>query len=162
METNKWFELNPDIIVLLIGTNNAMENYDFDKTIKDFISLMDFLLKNINKEVIMFVSTIPDMNPNTESVYHWFDNYRMDGINDAEVKNEVNIYVKDFNNKIKEIIESYRSKNYNIEIVDLNPIVKDIDNLFADGVHPNNKGYKIIGDFYAGFIQDYLDKKFNK
>ena len=59
-------ELNPDIIILLIGTNNAMDNYDFNKTIKDFISLIDFLLKNINKEAIIFVSTIPDMDPNVE------------------------------------------------------------------------------------------------
>ena len=32
-------KLNPDIIILLIGTNNIMDNYDFDKTMKDFISL---------------------------------------------------------------------------------------------------------------------------
>lgn len=155
-------KLNPDIIILLIGANNAMDNYDFNKTIKDFISLIDFLLKNINKEAIIFVSTIPDMDPNVEQVYNLFDNYRKDNINDTEVKNDVNNYIKDFNNKIKEIIEGYKSKNDNIRIVDLNPLMKNIDNLLFDGVHPKDKGYKIMGDFYAGIIEEYLNNKFNK
>ena len=162
LEKNKCLKLSPDIMILLIGTNNAMENYDFNKTIKDFISLIDFLLNNINKEAIIFVSTIPDMDPNVEEVYHWFDNYRMDSANDTEVKNDVNNYIKEFNNKIKEIIESYGNKNYNIRILDLNPLMRDIDNLLFDGVHPNDKGYKIMGDFYAGIIEEYLNNKFNK
>ena len=162
LEKNKCLKLNPDIIILLIGTNNAMENYDFNKTIKDFISLIDFLLNNINKEAIIFVSTIPDMDPNVEQVYNLFDNYRKDNINDTEVKNDVNNYIKDFNNKIKEIIEGNKSKNDNIRIVDLNPLMKNIDNLLFDGVHPKDKGYKIMGDFYAGIIEEYLNNKFNK
>ena len=39
LQKNKCLKLNPDIIILLIGTNNAMEKYDFNMTIKDFISL---------------------------------------------------------------------------------------------------------------------------
>ena len=162
LQKNKCLKLNPDIIILLIGTNNAMEKYDFNMTIKDFISLIEFLLNNINKETIIFVSTIPDMNPNIEKVYHWFDNYRMDNIDDNEMKSDINNYIKEFNNKIKEITEGYRRKNYNITIVDLNPLMKDIDNLLFDGVHPNDKGYKIMGDFYSNIIEDYLNEKFNK
>ena len=54
------------------------------------------------------------------------------------------------------------TKIFNIRIVDLNPLMRDIDNLLFDGVHPNDKGYKIMGDFYAGIIEEYLNNKFNK
>ena len=37
LKKNKCLKLNPNIIILQIGTNNAMDNYNFDKTIKDFI-----------------------------------------------------------------------------------------------------------------------------
>ena len=60
-------KLNPDIILLLIGTNNAMENYNFNITIIDFISLINYFLENINKNSIIFVATIPDIDPNIKS-----------------------------------------------------------------------------------------------
>ena len=53
-------KINSNNIFLLIRKNNKIENYEFNQTIKDFISFKDFLLNNIN---IIFVSTKPDMNP---------------------------------------------------------------------------------------------------
>ena len=60
-------KLNPDIILLLIGTNNAMDNYNFNITIIDFISLINYFLENIYKNSIIFVATIPDIDPNIKS-----------------------------------------------------------------------------------------------
>ena len=60
-------KLNQDIILLLIGTNNAMDNYNFNITIIDFISLINYFLENINKNSIIFVATIPDIDPNIKS-----------------------------------------------------------------------------------------------
>ena len=60
-------KLNPDIILLLIGTNNAMDNYNFNITIIDFISLINYFLENKNKNSIIFVATIPDIDPNIKS-----------------------------------------------------------------------------------------------
>ena len=60
-------KLNPDIILLLIGTNNAMDNYNFNIIIIDFISLINYFLENINKNSIIFVATIPDIDPNIKS-----------------------------------------------------------------------------------------------
>ena len=161
LKQNNCLKLSPNIIILLIGTNNAMDNYDFDITINNFISLVDYMLNNISKDTIIFVGTIPDMDPNTERVYTWFNNYRKNNIEDNEVKINVNNYVMKFNNKIKEIIEDYRKKNYNIRIEDLNPVIKDVDNLMFDGVHPNNKGYKKIADFWTDIVEKYINEKFN-
>ena len=156
LKETKCLNLKPDIIILLIGTNNVMDNIDFDLTINNFISLIEYILNNMNKNSILFINTIPDMNPNHEDNYNWFPYYRKDNIDDIEVKNDVNNNVKKYNNKIKEIIEDFRNKNYNIRIEDLNPIIKDLDNLFIDGIHPNNNGYKIIGEFWTEIIDKYL------
>lgn len=156
LKETKCLNLKPDIIILLIGTNNVMDNIDFDLTINNFISLIEYILNNMNKNSILFINTIPDMDPNHETNYNWFPYYRKDNIDDIEVKNDVNNNVKKYNNKIKEIIEDYRNKNYNIRIEDLNPIIKDLDNLFIDGIHPNNNGYKIIGEFWTEIIDKYL------
>ena len=156
LKETKCLNLKPDIIILLIGTNNVMDNIDFDLTINNFISLIEYILNNMNKNSILFINTIPDMDPNHETNYNWFPYYRKENIDDIEVKNDVNNNVKKYNNKIKEIIEDYRNKNYNIRIEDLNPIIKDLDNLFIDGIHPNNNGYKIIGEFWTEIIDKYL------
>ena len=162
LKETKCLNLKPDIIILLIGTNNVMDNIDFDLTINNFISLIEYILNNMNKNSILFINTIPDMDPNHETNYNWFPYYRKDNIDDIEVKNDVNNNVKKYNNKIKEIIEDYRNKNYNIRIEDLNPIIKDLDNLFIDGIHPNNNGYKIIGEFWTEIIDKYLKEINNK
>ena len=52
-------------------------------------------------------------------------------------------------------------KNYNIRIGDLNPVVKDVDNLMFDGVHPNNQGYKKMADFWTNIVEKYINEKFN-
>ena len=154
LQKYKCLKLNPDIIILLIGTNNAMDNYDFDITIKNFISLINYLVNNISKETIIFVATIPDMNPNIKKT--GFGVYQIDNYSEDEAKNKVNDYIMKFNKEITGIIEDYRNKNYNIRIGDLNPVIKDIDNLFYDGIHPNDKGYKIMGEFWSEIIDKYL------
>ena len=162
LHKNNFLKLNPDIIILLIGTNNIMENYDFNSTIKDFISLINFILDNIPKESILFVSTIIDINPNNKNDYTWFNHYRKGKIEDNEVKRIVNDYVRKYNNEIKRIVEDYKNRKYNIRIGDLNPFIKDINKLTFDGVHPNNAGYKIIGEFWTEIIDKYLKEKFNE
>ena len=161
LKKKECLKLNPDIIILQIGTNNVMQNYDFNKTINDFISLIDYMLHKIPKYSIIFVATIPDMDPNKKKSPKRFQNYRKDNLDDEEVKNNVNKYVMKFNNEIKRIVEDYKNKKYNIRIGDLNPLIKDIDNLLYDGIHPTDEGYKIMANFWADNILKYLNEKVN-
>ena len=158
LQKTECLKLNPDIIILLIGTNNAMDNINLDITIKNFITLIKYIFNNINNKSMVFVNTILDMNPNHKTNYNWFGNYRKNNIDDDEVLKLVNDYVKKYNNKIKEIVEDYRNKNYNIKIENLNEVIKlnEFDNLMLDGVHPNDNGYKKIGDFWTEIIDNYL------
>ena len=158
LQQTKCLKLNPDIIILLIGTNNVMDNINFDITTKTFISLIEYILNNINNNTMVFVSNILDMDPNHKINYNWFDNYRKNNTDDDEVKKIVNDNVFKYNNKIKEIVDIYRKKNYNIKIENLNDIIKlkDFDNLMLDGVHPNDNGYEKIGEFWTEIIDNYL------
>ena len=163
LQENNCLKLNPDIIILQIGTNNIMDNIPFETTIQNFISLLDYIFKNINSNTILFVATIPYMNPNTEIVYSWFKNYRYsnDGkihYEDKEVKDMVYNNVMKFNNEIKRVIDDYKNKNYKVRLENLNSVIKDLDNLLFDGVHPNDKGYKLIGDFWTKIIENYLNE----
>ena len=67
-----------------------------------------------------------------------------------------------YNNEIKGIIEKYKNKRYRIRIEDLNSVIKDIDNLLYDGIHPNEKGCRKIGEFWSQIIDKYLSIYLNK
>ena len=167
IQQNNCLKLNPDIILLLIGTNNVMDNIDFDITMKDFVALIDYIFDNISTNTTLFIATIPDMNPNTKFTYNWFPEYRKskDGkikYNDEEVKKMVLNNVNKYNDEIKKVIEHYQSKKYKIRLENLNHILKDIDHLLLDGVHPNSKGYKKMGEFWAEILEKYLNENKNK
>ena len=158
MQKTECLKLNPDIIILLIGTNHIMDNIDYDFTINTFIDLIEYILNNINKNTMVFVGTIPDIDPNNKIDYTWFNNYRTENVDDKEVQNIVNNYVIKFNNKMKEIIEDFRTKNQNIKVEDLNSVLKDFENLMVDGVHPNENGFKKMADFWTDIIVNYLNE----
>ena len=58
----------PDIVILLIGINNVMDNLDKYKNSKDLDTLIDYILKNIPSKSILFVATIPNLDPNVDEV----------------------------------------------------------------------------------------------
>lgn len=160
LHQNKCLKLNPNIIILLIGTNNIMENYDFNNTKNDFINLINYILNNIPKETMLFIGTIPDMDPNNKIVFKWFNNYRKENYDDNKIKKMVNDNVDKFNNEIKKIVENFKNNNYNnIRIENLNGAIKDIDKYLFDGVHPNNDGYKVMGEFWSEIVDNYLKEK---
>ena len=74
--TNCLENCKPDIVILQIGTNNIIDNYDADKTHSDLEELIDYILGNISDTSTLFVTTIPDVDPNRQEVYNWFSNYR--------------------------------------------------------------------------------------
>ena len=158
-------KFKPDIILLLIGTNNVMENYDLNKSTKDFITLINYIFDNIKSNFFLFIGTIPDLNPNTKISFNQFKNYRYYKCKnntkikyeDSEVKKKVNHNVENFNKKITKVVDNFRKRNYNIRIDNLNKVIKNIDKYLFDGVHPNEIGFKLMGNFWARIIENYLN-----
>ena len=113
---------------------------------------------------ILFVSTILYIDPNNSEVYSWFSKYRYSEdwhttYSDEEVKIHVNEYIKHFNSNITSMVNSKKKAGQKIRIADVNSVITDINSQLSDGIHPNNIGYKAIGDFWTEIISHYLNGK---
>lgn len=156
----------PDIVILQIGTNNIIDNHDKDENSKDFESLLDYILENIPSTSMLFVTTIPDVDPNRQEVRDWFANYRhspnWDTIYDDQVVEfKVQLALNTYNTDITSRVKARMEKGQNIRPADVNKTIKDVKKYLADGVHPNEEGYKVMGEYWTKVIDDYLQKKLN-
>lgn len=125
------FELKPDIITLMLGTNDAKAgNWSKckDEFEADATAMVDTLLSISSKPRVIIV--FPP---------HIFGSpYKMS--NDCIVK-EVEILRSIANKKGLQVIDEYTPT--------------DKKSYFKDGCHPNNDGYKVIADvFYKGVTSD--------
>lgn len=156
---------NPDIVILQIGTNNILDNHNSVDNSKDFEILIDYILGKIPSTSILFVTTIPPLDPNREEVYDWFNNYRYLPFRhvvytDPEVEAKVDFALKNYNNDITSRVNSRRLSGQNIRAADVNSVITNLKYQLNDGVHPNNDGYKAMGEYWAGIIENYIKEKF--
>ncbi len=158
-ETN-CLEQNPDIVILQIGTNNIIDNHDETENINDLSELIDFILDNIPADSVLFVTTIPNLDPNRSDVYQWFSNYRHsadwqtqydDEVAEANVHSALNAY----NSDLKDLIS--QKCNPRLFFADINSVITDVKTQLADGVHPNNVGYELMGRYWADLISSFLE-----
>ena len=165
VQDNKYLiKYKPDIIILMIGTNDVMINEDVETIIKHLKDFLLYIKNNIKKSSLLLVTSIPPLNPNTERAYEWFKNYREDKgkkKTDIEVRELVGKKVEDYNKGIKELINDLRNYWINIYFSDLSSVLTNIDEFFYDGVHPNEKGHKLMGDYLYKQLGLIL-KKFKK
>ena len=179
--TNCLLTCKPDIVILQIGTNNIIDNHDAAKTREDYIELIDYILGNISDESAFFVTTIPDVDPNRSEVRDWFSNYRhsedwqtnySDEEAEEKILNKLHVYnadlTADVNKKANTSILSIRNTETSKGTTDKGPylysadvasVITDVKTELADGVHPNNKGYKLMGEYWAEKIDSYLKNK---
>lgn len=125
-------EINPDILSILIGVNDCWRRYDrgIVTTIEQFTENYDYILKQSveSNENLSLVILSPFLIPLSRRQEEWFE---------------------DLNPKIK-VVEELANK-YNAIYIPLNDIFKEIVSngvnartLTRDGVHPTQKGHKII------------------
>ena len=173
--TNCLETCKPDIVILQIGTNDVIDNYDMDNAYKRIDELLTYIYDNIPESSTLFVTTIPDVDPNRPEVYNWFNNYRhsadwQTNYPDDEVEEQIlktlHIYnadilatslrkiinksLLDLDNNSEETVGPY-IRNGNIY-----EVITDVKTQLMDGVHPNNKGYKLMGEYWADVIESYL------
>ena len=154
----------PDIVILQIGTNNIIDNRDSTGNSKDFDILIDYILENIPSTSTLFVTTIPPVEPNREEVYSWFNNYRynpstLSRYTDQEVEANVESAIKYYNSDITSKIKSRQLSGQNVRTADVNSVFTNLKYQLNDGVHPNNVGYKAMGEYWTEIIENYLKEK---
>lgn len=161
-ETNCLASEQPDIVTLQIGTNDVIDNYEIDSAGERLEIVVDYILENISENSALFISPIPALDPNRSDVYSWFDNYRHSSdwqiqYDDAEAEANVKAAVENYNAQVKALAEKKNSEGKNVYYSDAALMITDVTTQLFDGVHPNNTGYKLMGQRWAEIIGDYLN-----
>lgn len=151
----------PDIVTLQIGTNDVIDNHDVDTAGERLEVLVDYILDNIPQDATLFLSPIPLLEPNRSDVYDWFGNYRhssdwSEQYDDITAENWVRKSVASYNTFIDEIVTQKQKEGKNILLSEAAWEITDTTTQLFDGVHPNNIGYKAMGDKWAETIDEYL------
>ena len=151
----------PDIVILQIGTNNVIDRHDAEENSKDYDILLDYILENIPSTSMLFITTIPDVDPNRNDVYSWFANYRHSPdwqtlYSDEEAESAVKLFLKMFNSDITSKAKKRKELGQNIRGADVNSAITDVKTQLKDGVHPNDIGFKAMGEYWTEIIDSYL------
>ena len=152
----------PDIVILQIGTNDVIDNHELDTSGERLTVLLEYILEHISPESSLFVTSIPELEPNQQEVYNWFSNYRHDlndwntTYTDDEVEVKVHYAVSKYNNIVQNTVSALKKKHNNIYLGDINSVITDVSTQLDDGVHPNDTGYKLMGDYWAKVLSDHL------
>lgn len=162
--TNCLISETPDIVTLQIGTNDIIDNYEINSAGKRLEILVDYILDNIPENSALFVTTIPNLDPNRSDVYSWFGNYRHSAdwqiqYTDDEAEAGVAESIKNYNAQIKSLVEEKKSEGAEIYFADVNSVITDVKIQLFDGVHPNNTGYKAMGDYWSDILESYISGK---
>jgi len=127
-------QAQPDIILLIIGTNDMTANRSMDACANDLRALLDYMLADMPSNGIIFMGSIPE-----------FTAY---GGNAQRVAN--------YNGTVKKVAEEYASKGKNVRFADVHGSLNGTADLGSDQLHPNGNGYKKMGNFWADVLDQYL------
>lgn len=146
----------PDIVLLQIGTNDIISNYN-DGIINRLENLVDYLIENMDEDGTVFVTTIPYMDANNNEVYSWFSHYDdYYQVSQEELAQEIIDCIDSYNTQIKDMVTRKQSEGCkNIQFADVNSVV-DYKTELRDGVHPNDEGYQDMGNYWNQVLTEYL------
>jgi len=124
----------PNIVLLMIGTNDILQNIDLGNAPARLASLVDEIITDA-PNALLVVSSIPPC------------------CNDATVQT--------YNATIPDMVKSRAQAGKHILFVDAHAaFVKDAnyktDYISSDGLHPSSNGYAVIGDLFYGAIKTVL------
>ena len=129
---------NPRIVIIFLGINDIFNDYDYWFTENNFNIIVSNLTEEDRK--IYIVKFLPD------DVIRW--NLEQRGKNPEEQDYIIDLYNKLFQNL---------QENFYIEIIE-----NIWDNIWQvhtpDGLHPDSKGHKIMGERIYKIIKPYLKK----
>lgn len=112
----------PDIILLLIGTNDIVQGYSLDRAPARLEALIDNLFQH-QPEVQVFVGSIPPID-----------------------EPQLNAQVQTYNQAIAQQIQARQAKGDRLIFVDLYAGLTSED--LADGIHPNRQGHRKIAQIW--------------
>lgn len=127
------FAYQPDIIVVMLGTNDSKtENWNATSFERDYQSMLD-TLSTLNTNPKVFLCSPP---PAYSSAWN---------ISDSTIRAGV-----------VPIVERLAKKN-KLKIIDVYSGMTGISDLFPDGIHPNAEGKQLMAQIIASAIEKEID-----
>ena len=133
-------EFRPDVLTLMIGTNDILSQYALDEAGNRLEALVDACYEKMPEGGKIFLASLPDMDTNDETY-----------INKKKFTSEsMDEMVASYNDKVKALVEKKQGEGKNIEFCDVHAVVTKAD--LYDGVHPSEEGYKKLADYWYDII----------
>lgn len=133
-EKNAVKQAQPDVILLIIGTNDMTANRSMNDCANDLKDLVNYMLGDMPAGGKVFMGSIPE-----------FTAY---GGTDGRVTR--------YNNTVKQVAEELKSSGKNVDFADIHGCLNGTADLGMDGLHPNGTGYEKMGKFWAETLDDYF------
>lgn len=137
---------SPEIVLLLIGTNDIMGNYDVNNIQIRLQTLVDEIYRQ-KSDVTLMIMSPPPIN-RSDSTGYWLPNQStLDG------------NIKIYKEAIQNIVASEKAAGKKCEYLATNELFTkqtDYTAYLNDYCHPNEAGYKLMGDYLADVVDSYL------
>jgi len=125
----------PDIILLIIGTNDMSGNHSTESCANDLRDLLDYIIADMPSHCTIFLSSIPDLQTNNAQ------------------------NVLSYNEAVKKVASEYSSKN--VKFADIHGCMNGMADMSTDKVHPSGSGYKKMGDYFAEVVDTFIKQNPN-
>ena len=150
----------PDIVLLQIGTNDILSNYN-DSITDRLENLVNVILQDLDADSTVFVSTIPDIDAYIRA--DWLSSYGINAWGSTQEEKDrlmetVTGCIDTYNTSIYNLVLKMQSEGKNVQFADINSVV-DYQTDLHDGVHPNEAGYENMGNYWAGLLNDFFQSK---
>ena len=147
----------PDIVLLQIGTNDVLSNYN-DGITDRLENLVNVILQDLDSDSTIFVSTIPDIDAYTRA--DWLGAYGINAWGSTQEEKDqlmetVTGCIDTYNTSIYNLVLKMQGEGKNVQFADINSVVDYKTDLY-DGVHPNEAGYENMGNYWAGLLNDFF------
>lgn len=134
---------SPEIVLLMIGTNDIMDSYKMDEIQARLQALVDEIYRQKSDVTLMIMSPLPIDAPASG----WLQ------------QNTMNTNIKTCMTAIKKIVDAEKAAGKKCEYLATNELFTkqtDYTAYLNDYCHPNRAGYTLMGNYLADAVDSYL------
>ena len=133
----------PDVLTIMIGTNDILGAYEIEKAPDRLEAMLDEAFPLMPEDGMIFISPIPPVD-----VVAAGGSEQLAATYDA--------YINEYNARVRELVKKKQAEGKRIELVEAGTALEKSD--MIDGIHPNADGYKKLADVWYNVIVSYITK----